>query len=159
MVIYTVMRTHTGKNPANLQVLSGLIYSKSQLFVMTQIFPLVLLCLPLSFCCAMRTHAGQKPEQLQVLSECTYPTNMIACIEKCMPTILIGTCAQFLCCHENTYWWEAHQTTCAARSYSLTKHGCNNKMVSLFWWQWRNWSHIAIRIVRIIFSLWSMFAG
>ena len=122
MVIYTAMRTHTGKKPAKLQVLSGFIYPKPQLFVMTNIFPLVLWWLPLSFCSAMRTHAGEKPEQLQVLSECTYPTNMIACNEKRMPTILIGTCAQVLHCHESTYWWETCTTTGALRMFPSYKH-------------------------------------
>ena len=93
MVTYTAMRTHTSKKPAKLQVLSEFIYPNPQLFVMTNIFPLVLWWLPLSFCSAMRTHACEKPEQLQVLSECTYPTNMIVCNEKLMPTILMVTCS------------------------------------------------------------------
>ncbi len=38
MVIYDIMRTHTGKKPANLQVLSGFIYPKPQPFVMIQYF-------------------------------------------------------------------------------------------------------------------------
>ena len=96
MVIYTTMRTHTGKKPAILQVLSGFIYPKPQLYVMTIIFGLVLLWLHLGLCSAMRTHAGEKPEQLQVLSQCTHLTNMIICNEKLMPTILMVTCAQVL---------------------------------------------------------------
>ena len=42
MVIYTAMRTHTGMKPAKLQVFSGFIYPKPQLFVMINIFSLVL---------------------------------------------------------------------------------------------------------------------
>ncbi len=115
------MRTHTGKKPANLLVLSEFIYPKTQRFVMTNIVPLVLWWLPLSFCSAIRTHTGENPEQLQVLSECNYPTNMIACNEKrrcclnvclpckndcnekLMPTILVVICAQIIHCHDSAY--------------------------------------------------------
>ena len=56
----------------------------------------------------------------------SHPTNLV-CNENIILTILMATCAQFLHCHENTDWLEAHQTTGAGRSYSLTKHGCNDK--------------------------------
>ncbi len=41
MVIFAAMRAHTGKKPANLQVLSGFIHPKPRLLVLTNIFPLV----------------------------------------------------------------------------------------------------------------------
>ncbi len=74
----------------------------------------------------MRINTGEKPAQLQVRSECSHPTN-IGFNDNLILTILMVICAQTLQCHENTYSWEARQTTGAGRSYSLTKHGRNDK--------------------------------
>ena len=94
MVIYTAMRTHTGKKPANLQVPSGFIYPKPQLFIMTNIFPLVLWWLPLIVCSATRTHAGEKPAKRLVLAEIIHwPKH--GCNDNNNFTIQ---------CHMDTYW-------------------------------------------------------
>ncbi len=77
MVIYTGMRIRTGKKSANPQVLSELIYLKTQLFAMTNIFPLVLWWFP-HRCC---------PNE-PILQ------NLIVWNEKLIPTILMVTCAQ-----------------------------------------------------------------
>ncbi len=94
MVIYTAMRTRTGKQPANLQVPSGFIYPKPQLFIMTNIFPLVLWWLPLIVCSATRTHAGEKPAKRLVLAEIIHwPKH--GCNDNNNFTIQ---------CHMDTYW-------------------------------------------------------
>ncbi len=192
MAIHTAIRIHTGKKPANLQVLSELIYPKTQLFVMTNIFPLDLWwllrrCCPnvpilqtwlfrmknscplfwwwhvLKFFTDMRAHTGEKPEQLQVFLECSHPKN-IGHKENLILMILIVICAYILHCHENTYWWEACQTTGVGRGYSLTKHGCDDKInstvllvvcnlfyqyhVDTYWWE----TYTAMAALRVYLS-------
>ncbi len=69
----------------------------------------------------MRTYTGQPQVHLKLC----HPTN-IGHNENLIVTILMATYAQFLHCHDNTYWWEACQMNGAGRNYSLTKHDCND---------------------------------